>query len=145
MKNHEYYKETFDEVQLSEAMLGKVKGFKMEEKNLRKKSKMRYAIAAAAAFVLCFVVSNGIVYAATGDSWVTKVSLYINGVLTEREIIWEQTEDGNVGYFEIDQDDVKVEVEIMEDGEEIPNIGIGFYDSEDGKTSIEMDASYGEE
>ena len=51
MKNKEYYQGTFDEVHVPEAVLGKVKGMKMEEKKIQKKSKLRYAAAIAAAYL----------------------------------------------------------------------------------------------
>lgn len=117
MKNKEYYQSTFDEVHVPEAVLGKVKGMKMEEKKIQKKSKLRYAAAIAAAFGLCIVASNGICYAATGNTWVEKVILHINGEAVEQDITWHQ--DGDLVYGEF---------EYETDGEE-PAV-IEFYDAE---------------
>lgn len=104
MKNKEYYQRTFDEVHVPEAVLGKVKGMKMEEKKIQKKSKLRYAAAIAAAFGLCIVASNGICYAATGNTWVEKVILHINGEAVEQDITWHQDGDLVYGEFEYETD-----------------------------------------
>lgn len=100
MKSKEYYKETFDEVHVPEAVLGKVKGMKMEEKKIQKRSRLRYAFAAVAAVGLCVVASNGICYAATGNTWVEKVILYVNGESVEQDITWH--EDGDTVYGELE-------------------------------------------
>lgn len=104
MKNKEYYQRTFDEVHVPEAVLRKVKGMKMEEKKIRKKSKLRYAAAIAAAFGLCLVISNGICYAATGNTWVETVILHINGEAVEHEITWRQEGDTVYGEFQYETD-----------------------------------------
>ncbi|MDE7366590.1 MAG: hypothetical protein K2N24_04475 [Lachnospiraceae bacterium] len=131
MKNKEYYQGTFDEVHVPEAVLGKVKGMKMEEKKIQKKSKLRYAAAIAAAFGLCIVASNGICYAATGNTWVEKVILYINGEAVEQDITWHQ--DGDLVYGEF---------EYQVDGEE-PAV-VEFYNSEDTQMEIKDGAEYEE-
>ncbi len=107
MKNKEYYQETFDEVHVSEALLGKVKGMKMEEKKIQRKSKLRYAAAIAAAFGICIAASNGICYAATGNTWVEKVILYINGEPVEQDITWHEEGDTVYGEFEYETDGEK--------------------------------------
>lgn len=131
MKNKEYYQGTFDEVHVPEAVLGKVKGMKMEEKKIQKKSKLRYAAAIAAAFGLCIVASNGICYAATGNTWVEKVILYINGEAVEQDITWHQ--DGDLVYGEF---------EYQVDGEE-PAV-VEFYNGEDTQMEIKDGAEYEE-
>lgn len=130
MKNKEYYQSTFDEVHVPEAVLGKVKGMKMEEKKIQKKSKLRYAAAIAAAFGLCIVASNGICYAATGNTWVEKVILHINGEAVEQDITWHQ--DGDLVYGEF---------EYETDGEE-PAV-IEFYDAEASVPKVTDGTGYG--
>lgn len=100
MKNKEYYQETFNEIHVPEAVLGKVRDMKMEEKKIQKKSRLRYAAAIAAAFGLCIVASNGICYAATGNTWVEKVILYVNGEPVEQDITWYQEGDTVYGQME---------------------------------------------
>ena len=131
MKNKEYYQGTFDEVHVPKAVLGKVKGMKMEEKKIQKKSKLRYAAAIAAAFGLCIVASNGICYAATGNTWVEKVILHINGEAVEQDITWHQ--DGDLVYGEF---------EYETDGEE-PAV-VEFYNGEDTQMEIKDGAEYEE-
>lgn len=130
MKNKEYYQDTFDEVHVPEAVLRKVKGMKMEEKKIQKKSKLRYAAAIAAAFGICIVASNGICYAATGNTWVEKVILHINGEAVEQDITWHQ--DGDLVYGEF---------EYETDGEE-PAV-IEFYDAEKSDLNIPDGTGHG--
>lgn len=110
MKNDKYYKDVFDEIHVPEAVLGKVRDMKMEKKEIRCKSKLRYAVSIAAAFVLCMVVSNGIAYAATGSTWISKATWYINGEKTEKDVVWHQDGDNFYGEISVENDDeVKVE------------------------------------
>lgn len=102
MKSEKYYKETFDEVHVPLALLGKVRDMKMEKKEIEKKSKLRYALSAVAAFVFCMVVSNGICYAATGETWISKAIVYINGEPVEKDITWHMEGDTVVGEMEVD-------------------------------------------
>lgn len=55
----------------------------------------RIAVAAVALTVV-FVGSNGVCYAATGETWVKKVFVKVNGV--EREATVTENEDGTVSY-----------------------------------------------
>lgn len=71
MSNKEWYKESFDQVHIPEAVLGKVRNMEKEQKVIKQRNKLRYAVTMIAALVLFFAVSNGICYAATGESVVT--------------------------------------------------------------------------
>lgn len=129
MKNKEYYQSTFDEVHVPEALLGKVKGMKMEEKKIQNKSKLKYAAAIAAALGLCVVASNGICYAATGNTWVEKVILHINGEAVEQDITWHQDGDFIYGEFEYEMDGEEPAVVEFYDGEDSESLaveGTGF-------------------
>lgn len=75
MSNKEWYKESFDQVHIPEAVLGKVRNMEKKQKIIKRKSKLRYAVTVIAVLMLCFAVSNGITYAATGESvatWIEK-------------------------------------------------------------------------
>lgn len=75
MSNKEWYKESFDQVHIPEAVLGKVRNMEKKQKTIKLRSKLRYAVTVIAVLVLCFAVSNGITYAATGESvatWIEK-------------------------------------------------------------------------
>lgn len=49
--------------------------------------------AMAAAFGL-FMASNAICYAATGETWVSRITIYLNGEKVEKEVTWQENEDG---------------------------------------------------
>ncbi len=107
MNNKQYYKETFDVMQMSEESIRKVKN--MSEKNYGKrklKTGLRAAIAAAS-LVAVFAIGNAAVYASTGSSLVERVSLYINGEKADVDRITKgKDKDGNE-YYRIELDGVK--------------------------------------
>ena len=57
------------------------------------------------AFAL-FVASNGICYAATGETWVSRVTIYFNGGSIEKDVTWQDNGDGTfLGTVEMDSDE----------------------------------------
>lgn len=71
-QNREYYKSAFHEVHAPEALAGKVRD--MTEKTWKKEEKRGYSAAkrmavTAATLALVLAGSNGLVYAATGSTW----------------------------------------------------------------------------
>ena len=96
MKNEKWYKETFEKVHVSEELLGKV--MDMENQTDKKvKRRWRYAVGALVAVFGLFVASNGICFAAIGETWVSKITIYSkNGEKIERDIIWQENEDGTL-------------------------------------------------
>lgn len=73
------YRETFSEIHAPEALAGKVKDMvKMENGKTGMSFVKKLAVTAAAAALL-FVGSNGVVYAATGSTWVENVVIHFNG------------------------------------------------------------------
>ena len=89
MKNEKWYKETFDKVHVPGELLGKVMDM---ENQTEKKAKRgwRYAMGALAAALGLFVASNGICYAATGETWVSRMTVYFNGEKYEGEVTWQE-------------------------------------------------------
>lgn len=79
MNNKEFYTDTFNEVHVPAAVLGKVRDMKMEKTTIKRQNKLRYAVSAVAVLAVCLIASNGICYAATGDTWIQKVTFYVNG------------------------------------------------------------------
>lgn len=69
MNNKELYKNTFDQVHVSEEMIRKLKMMKKNNKIIRRNIYMKYAIAALAMFLV--VGSNAVCYAATGKNLYT--------------------------------------------------------------------------
>ncbi len=102
MRNSEYYKKAYDEVHAPAALLGKVMNMKKERNEIKKKNTAKKWLTAAAAMALCFVASNGIAYAATGETWVQKVTVYLNGEPVEQDVTFHQEGDMIIGEFEVD-------------------------------------------
>ncbi len=131
MSNREYVRGAYDEIHASKELFGKVMDMNKDKKKSR--NIMRYAAGAVATLALAFVASNGICYAATGETWVTKVKVYVNGEETEEEMVWHQDGDYVCGEMEIEvdeNDDVNVLYE--EVVEEIPD------DIEGGNSFVEF-------
>lgn len=98
MKEQEKYKQMMNEIHVSETTLRKVMEMDMSKKMLNKKRMMKKIGTVAAALTLCLVASNGISYAATGHSWVSKAIIYINGEKVEQDVVLEDRGDGTVGF-----------------------------------------------
>lgn len=113
MSNKEYVKNTYDEIHAPEALLGKVMDMNGKKNKIRKIT--QYTVSAAAALALVFITSNGICYAATGETWVTKAIVCVNGIEQEKEITWHQ--EGNVLYGEAQLDSGTTSVTVTGDVE----------------------------
>lgn len=121
MKEQEKYRQMMNEIHVSETTLRKVMEMDMSKKMFNKKNMMKKLGTIAAALTVCIAASNGICYAATGHSWMTKAIIYINGEPSEVE--FEEQEDGSlIGEIagEIaDPEDEKITAEITDsDGNE---------------------------
>ncbi|MBQ8148625.1 MAG: hypothetical protein IJ040_07555 [Lachnospiraceae bacterium] len=117
MNNKEQIKNVYDEIHASDALFRKVKN--MNKKESKTRNIVKFAATAAAGLALMLATSNGICYAATGETLTTKVKYFINGIEQEADIDWKQDGDVTYGEFELEvneNDDVHVEVtdEIME-------------------------------
>ena len=111
MKNREYVRGAYDEIHAPDALFGKVMNMKKKDNNMR--NVLKYAAAAFGVFALTFAGTNGICYAATGETWVEKAYVYINGEKQEADITYTQQGDTVVGemQLEVDEnDDVVVSV-----------------------------------
>ena len=74
MSNQSQYKAMMGEVHASADLIGKVKGIPMEKKTKKRGIALRVATATCAGLLGVFVVTNGVCYAATGETWVEKAS-----------------------------------------------------------------------
>ncbi len=99
MKNRDYVRGAYDEIHAPDALFGKVMNMKKKENNMR--NVLKYAAAAFGVFAITFAASNGICYAATGETWVSKAIVYINGEEQEMDVTWSQDGDTLVGEVEI--------------------------------------------
>lgn len=127
MRNSEYYKKAYDEVHAPAALLGKVMNMKKERKEIKKKNTATKWLTAAAAMALCFVASNGISYAATGETWVQKVTIYLNGEPVEQDVTFHQEGDMLIGEFELEDVDNTAYVVIENDGDIPGDVDISAY------------------
>ncbi len=90
MTNKEKYKQAFSGLHASIDV-------RMEDIMKKKSANITKRIAvAAAALAIGFAGSNGVCYAATGETWVEKVFLKVNGVDTEVKKM--ELDEGMVGY-----------------------------------------------
>lgn len=97
MNNKEFYTDTFNEVHVPAAVLGKVRDMKMEKTTIKRQNKLRYAASVVAILAVCLIASNGICYAATGDTWIQKVTFYVNGEKQELDMTMHKEGDTLVG------------------------------------------------
>ena len=111
MNNRDYVRGAYDEIHAPDALFGKVMDMKNKEvKKFDKRNVLKYA-AAFMAFAIAFAGSNGICYAATGETWVEKAIVYING--EEHEVDVTVTQEGDAAVAEMsltvdENDDVVV-------------------------------------
>ena len=96
MSNQSQYKAMMGEVHASADLIGKVKGIPME-KTKKRTTALKFATATYAALLGVFVVTNGVCYAATGETWVEKATVYINGEPVEMDVQMSQNGDTTVG------------------------------------------------
>ena len=99
MKNKESIKHVYDEIHAPDALFGKV--MNMNKKEAKMRNIIKYAVGTAAAFALTMIASNGVCYAATGETWISKALVYINGDVSEQEITWHQSGDTFYGELNV--------------------------------------------
>ena len=95
MKEQEKYKQMMDEIHVSEATLRKVMDMDRNKKIANKRKMMKRVGTIAAALLLCLGATNGISYAKTGHSLMAKVIFYINGEKVEKNVAFDESENGN--------------------------------------------------
>ena len=141
MTNKEKYKQAFSVLHASTDV-------RLEDIMKKKSANVAKRIAVAAvALTIGFVGSNGVCYAATGETWVEKVFVKVNGVDTE--VTKMELEDGMVG-FEIElppyQDGENLEEQsaiIITDEENIEDVDI-TYGEDGGVTAVTITDENGE-
>lgn len=104
MSNASQYKAMMDEVHASADLIGKVKGIPMEKIKTRSMA-LRLATVACAGLLGAFVVTNGVCYAATGETWVEKATVWMNGEPVEMDVQMSQQGDTTVGTVEYTVED----------------------------------------
>ena len=141
MKNKEKYKQAFSGLHAS-IDVG------MEDIMKKKSANMAKRIAVAAvALAIGFAGSNGVCYAATGETWVEKVFVKVNGV--DKEAIVTENKDGTVNYdikldpYQDGDNYVERSVMIVTDEEDIDDVSV-TYDVDGSATSITIVNENGE-
>ena len=110
-------RQVYDEIHAPEALLGKVMEMKKDE--FKGRRIVKYIAAAVLALAIMVAASNGICYAATGETWIGKMKVWINGVETEQDVTWQQDGDTLVGIMEMEVEEGEpFEMEIVTEGEE---------------------------
>lgn len=104
MNNANRYKAMMGEVHASADLIGKVKGIPME-KTKRRGVALRLATATCAGLLGVFVVTNGVCYAATGETWVEKATVWVNGEPVEMDVQMRQEGDVTMGTVEYTVED----------------------------------------
>lgn len=104
MNNANRYKAMMGEVHASADLIGKVKGIPME-KTKKRGVALRLATATCAGLLGVFVVTNGVCYAATGETWMEKATVWVNGEPMEMDVQMSQQGDVTVGTVEYTVED----------------------------------------
>ena len=145
MSNASQYKAMMGEVHASADLIGKVKGIPME-KTKKRGVALRLATATCAGLLGVFVVTNGVCYAATGETWMEKATVWVNGEPMEMDVQMSQQGDVTVGTVEYTVEDAVGEggdiamTMSAEDGDfsnmayEIKDYTAGGADAADGAT-----------
>ncbi|MBE5876977.1 MAG: hypothetical protein E7290_08850 [Lachnospiraceae bacterium] len=97
-RNKKYYQETFHEVHAPMSLTGKVMNMKKNENGKKDYSVVKRFAMTAAALAALFVGSNGVVYAATGSTWIENMIVYFNEAAYEVDVEQTVDVDGNVHY-----------------------------------------------
>ena len=133
-------KSVYDEIHAPEVLLGKVMEMKKEE--FKGRMLVKYVAAAVLALIITVVASNGICYAATGETWISKIKILVNGEEREQDIIWYQEGDVFYGTIEIEAEvgepmevTVSSETGLEENIEEIVIIAVDSKENEDDAES----------
>lgn len=116
MSNCSQYKAMMGNVHAPAELLARVKGIPMEKKQVMRTVALRYATAACVAVLGVFAVTNGVCYAATGETWVEKVTVFVNGQEQEMEMTFSQEGDATVARMEVETADGNI-VEVSADGD----------------------------
>lgn len=172
MKLREKYKETFAEIHASEDLAIKLQTkpktkvvLPAQEKSVILTKKFigwRRIVTLATIFVLLIAFSNGIVYAATGDTWIKSIVVCLNGtnysvdmnvkeedncVLTQG---WVMGDDGPIAVMIVnDRDDIEAVDDVimhiyMSDTEIVEQDGKIYFKDGDVEIDITEDAADGE-
>lgn len=99
--NHEFYQSVFNEIHASDELMMKVQNM-TENKTNKKIYAIRKVALVAAAIMMMLVISNAVVYATTGATWVEKlITVNVDGEEKEASVINKYDENGKLDSQEI--------------------------------------------
>lgn len=144
MKNKEKVERVYNEIHAPEALVWKVKDMskEMEVKKFKTRNVVKYAVCALAVMAMTFVASNGICYAATGETLVTKVKWMINGEESELDMNWTKDGDnykGEVVFPDENGSEKSVMIETENQDGALPNVFINSDDQTDEEGNVVED------
>lgn len=135
--NSKNYKDLFNKINLSNDVSEDIKTMSLESRTTRKSFKANFATALAV-LIGVFVISNGIAYAATGDTLVKKVSdgiSKISGHYNSKNIdeykVDEYVDEQGSTHHKYQIDDAEMEVIVNESALDSDNMNINSEYSED--------------
>lgn len=131
----ENYKKAFDEIHASSQLLRKVKDMNKKEVNKKLRWAGRFGYVAAAIAAVGFISSNAIVYAATGDTWVHKAVVIINGEEKKVDLVKKTDKDGNEIYEGTFVDESDQSIYLAEDSYDKNELGGGGFVAINGDLS----------
>lgn len=94
MSIQDEYKAMMEEIHAPAKLLEKTKGVSVNKTKYARRFFLRYATVSMAALLGVFVVTNGVCYAATGETWVEKATVWVNGTPVDVDVYTYQ--DGEV-------------------------------------------------
>lgn len=103
-QNRNQYQAMMNDVHAPAELLGKVRSIPME-KAKKRNYVLKCATAACAALLGVFVVTNGVCYAATGETWVEKATIWVNGEPQEVDVQMSQNGEVTTGTVEYTVED----------------------------------------
>lgn len=138
--NSNNYKDLFNKINLSDNISEDIKTMSFESKTTRRSFKVKFATTLVALMAV-FAVSNGITYAATGDTLVKKVSdsiSKISGHYNSKDIdeykVDEYVDEQGLAHHKYQVNDAEMEVIVNESALESENVNIKSDYSEDKQT-----------
>lgn len=107
MSDKKLYKETFDSIQMSEEAFRKVINMNKNTKIQSKRTRKLYKVAAATVATLAFLLisGNAISYAATGNTLMENVTIYMNGEKVDDSKVKTYTDKNGATCYEVELDE----------------------------------------
>ena len=120
-------------------MLTRVEGIPMEKEKKRNFA-MKAATVTCAALIGVFAMTNGVCYAATGETWVEKATVWVNDKPVEVDVQMSQNGDTTIGTVEYtvdDEDGGQIDLSMTVEGGSIDDAEITINDYAKGNYQVQ--------